>query len=278
MEMTTLLTDYSANAFMKAKTREQYDISVRLFESWIGRPATVDDLTRQNVVAWLHWLNATRSPRTVNGKRQMILTLWRHAARLDLSGPVPDIPKVPEAKRIPSAWSVEQMTKILQACDRAKPVGDWSSLHWRSLVLAIYDTSTRIGAILQVKRSDLSGDVLIVRAEYQKQNSDTFHRLSDQTLQAIDAIPKSGPLIWDWPKTKRRIWIDFKRILEDADLPHSRRDLFHKIRRTSYTQVALKCGFNEASRHAGHSTDLSRFYFDPTQGDDRSVIDSLPRS
>jgi hypothetical protein len=68
-------------------------------------------------------------------------------------------------------------------------------------------------------------------------------------------------------------------ILVRAGLPHGRGDKFHKIRKTTASQICKAAGLDAASRQSGHSgADVSRRYIDPSIA--RSQIDGvtyLPR-
>ena len=281
MTLDKILRIYVQHKFgLSANTIQQYRIAVGQFRNWYGKP--VDQLHEQLVLNWLRSISQCRSPRTINNKRQTILTLWRFGFRRGLIKRQPpindDLPKLREHKRIPTAWSIAEINRLLQACQKVKPVRMWDGRHWQALLLVIYDTSLRIGALLQTARLDVSArGFLICRAEYQKQTRDTVQRLHPQTLQAIDAMP-NHPLLFPWPLHPRAIWRKFRQVLQAAELPATRRDLFHKLRRTSYTIVFEELGQDAASRHAGHSTDQSAAYYDPTwQAGKTQPVDVLPR-
>jgi len=84
-------------------------------------------------------------------------------------------------------------------------------------------------------------------------------------------------MLFPWNHRRNYLQRCFKEILADAGLPNSRRDLFHKIRRTSYTQTYIALGKDAASEHAGHTTDMSAVYLDRTKFDRPRAIDVLPR-
>jgi integrase len=69
-----------------------------------------------------------------------------------------------------------------------------------------------------------------------------------------------------------------RRIVESAGLPAGRRDLFHKVRRTSATAVANKLGRAAAQDHLGHSAmSVTKVYLDPSKITRVQVADILPR-
>ncbi len=220
-----------------------------------------------------------RAAKTVNGRVATVLTLWRWAYARGLTRRRPEPPNGAKApKRLPRAWSPEQMLALLAACDAAPPRRTWTAAHWRALVLTIYDTGLRIGALTTVPRSclDESGR-LWVPPELQKGRAETGHKLHPETLAAIAATPRT-PLLFRWPLHANELWRRYREdVLEPAGLPSGRRDLFHKIRRTSYTRVYASLGLAAATRHAAHTSDLSAAYLDTTQVRGVEAVDVLPR-
>jgi len=256
------------------RTLEQYDIAVSQYDEHAGR----DACDAESLRAFLRAIRETRSARTANNKRQALLTLWRfaHEERLVDVEP-PRITKFREAKREPTAWTVQEVGQLLAACRRARTVGgSWTPQHWRALVLTAYDTSLRIGCLLAVPRDCLEGSVLYVPGELQKHRRDSRHRLHSTTVETIATLPVTHRL-FHWPVRRRALWVEFGVILDDAGLPHGRRDKFHRLRRTSYSYVAAALGIDAATRHAGHAGDLSAVYLDRRLLDEPDPLDALPR-
>ena len=262
-------------------TYEQYLLTAIQFERWRGDPLPVSDLDEEPIREFLAFRFAEpRQPQTVNKDRRNLLALWHCAAEfdhIDREPRVKRIPRYPEPKRLPTAWTLEDLERILAACSSARPLQGWDGRHWRALLLTIYDTSHRIGCLLKVGREQLTRvGFLLVYGTQSKQNADTIHRLHPQTLEAIAALP-DHPRLFPWPLRQRGIYEHYGRILRAAGLPSTRRDKFHRVRRTSYTQVMGSLGKDAATEHAGHSCDLSRLYADPTQLQRTSAVDVLPR-
>lgn len=275
--LAEVLKDYLDTHWLADRTAEQYRVALSVFEHWHGSPPLIDMITRELLMRFLRDYSKNRSAKTVNDKRQVLLTLCRHAGK-PLS-----VPKLKEVRRTPTAWSLDDLTRLLKACDRARLWSYehrkmWQPLHWRALVLTCYDTSLRIGCLLFVSRSccDLTRGTLLVPGELQKQRCDTLHRLHPQTCEVLRKLPPHD-LLFPWPMRREQIWVWLGRILEDAGLPASRRDKFHKLRRTSYSHVYRELGPLAASRHAGHTTDMSDHYLDPTILGQPDPVDALPR-
>ena len=129
-----------------------------------------------------------------------------------------------------------------------------------------------------LRNLDLRRGILIVGADATKGNVEQLHRLGDDTLTLLDSLPRPERLLlFDWPRSPKYLQKCFRRILVDAGLPASRRDLFHRIRRTSYTEVYMALGPDAASQHAGHRSDMSEYYLDRSRLQPQDAIDVLPR-
>jgi integrase len=282
-----------------ANCKAQYRQNIAALERFLTRPATLADLTDDCVTAFLGWLqgtptkgDSTRSPATVNTVRKQILALWRYAARKRHVEEFPDVAKAKEFKRIPSAWTIQEVGRLIEtvrtieANDRADAkmageirAGDW----WTALILTIYDTAIRIGAALQLRVSDYNRQthVLRVPAEFQKQGADQVFKVSDQTAAAlcvlIDADPKRE-LLFPCPVSKCALYYNLDRMLEAAGLPSTRRDKFHKLRRTSATLAELFVGRGTATHHLGHSgPGVTAAYIDTSHMPESAVATKLPR-
>ncbi len=237
----------------------------------------------------LIWLSALKdqdyAARTVNGLRMGVLVIWRDAYRAGAIDREPGkIPKMKVPKRAPTAWSVEEVGRMLQHCDAGFPKrwsrtkAGWTSQHWQSLILVIFDTSQRINSLLCVPRrcADLDRGILLVPGEFVKNGQDQRHRLHAQTCDLLRGLPETVNL-FPWPKHPRAIWRDFRKILFAAGLPCGYRDFFHKLRRTSYSYAYRYLGPAGASMHAGHGSDLSATYLDRTLLDLPELVDLMPR-
>src|SRR4029077_5622004 len=115
-------------------------------------------------------------------------------------------------------------------CRKSKLTGRWTVQHWQALVLTIYDTSLRLGCLLSVARSlvDTDRGFLLVPGESMKGRRDELHRLHPQTCGLIAKLAPDA-LLFPWPKSRRAIWPDFKKIICAAGLPCTYRDLFHRL-------------------------------------------------
>jgi len=252
----------------------QYRTTMERFSWYLGHDATIHNLTDDTMEKFLAWLKAGgRANATCNGYRAHLLALWKQAWRKRLRDDLPrDVAKYKAAKRIPEAWSADEVARILNAAKEAPgsiggiPACEW----WPALLLTLYDTGLRIAALMKLKRSDLNSDRwLSVPSEVQKQNADQVFRLHPETMDAIDATDRVHRTeLFPWPfdgdGNFRILAKHYRQILRRAGLPDGPRDLFHKLRRTSATAVCDAFDEQAAKKHLGHSSlTVTRRYIDP---------------
>lgn len=260
------------------------EIAVGHFERANGLIA-LSELTESHIRGTMrHLIGLPRSAVTVNNNRRALLYLWERAHEFGWIGPAPyrKIHKVKEPERLPTAWNETQIAALLSACQNAETRRNWGPTEWEALTLTIYDTSLRIGCLLRslVRQFDAAAGTLFVPGEFQKGRRDTLQRLHPSTVAVVSRISRlpGDERLFPWPFHRDELWRRFSReILIPAGLPATRRDKFHRVRRTSYTYVACAFGVAAASEHAAHKEDLSRFYLDPSFLARPNPLDALPR-
>lgn len=263
---------------------KQYEYALKRLYRHVGRSVLVSELSDELLSDHLQWiLDGGLSPATANQSRGHIIALWRYAYRKKLIDKLPDVEKLREPKRLPKAWSVEEVGRILDSCREQKglvagiPAAAW----WRAFILVLYDTGLRRRAASLIQRTDLNFEDgwLTVRPEDQKQNAEQQFRLSPETIEAIRAIwLLERLLLFAWTREQRQMWRDYTTILERAGLTHGPKDKFHKIRRTTATHIASTAGIAAACHHLGHSSEaMTKRYIDPRFTQTRDAVDFLPR-
>jgi len=208
---------------------------------------------------------------------QAVLT-W--GAEQGLCSPI-RLPRIRVPQPAPEAWTVEQVSRILQTASRwPGRVGRWPARDWwPALLLTVYWTGARIGSILAAKPSDWDGTFLILR--HTKTGKQAVYRLHDQANEAIRRVydPQSSRL-FTWPYHYVHLWKTFRRIVEAAGVPAPKGagSLFHRLRRTCLTYCwAVDPAI--AQRQADHaSAEITRrHYVDPRIVQQaRTAADVLP--
>ncbi len=263
---------------------KQLRTGLNLFERWLGRAATFSDLRRDNVLQWMRWLSDGRSPATVNSKRRAIIAIWNAAAEDGLCEPPGKVAKVREPRRIPVAWTLQQINRIFAAVSELP--GEWSgvpvSLCWRIGLLVFWDTGSRLQVILKahLDHVDLDAQTLFVPAEHLKgRKADRLFVLHEQTIDAIrQSLPSSREFLFPFPWQPCQMQPHLKRILKSAGLPSDSKRMFHCFRRTVSSLAAAQRGVEFSAAAIGHSVDVAkRSYISPLIYREPSLIDALPR-
>lgn len=250
----------------EGNTSRLYRLTIRSFEKSLGRPPTLDDFTDEQVLSHMQRVVANgRSPATANKDREQLLCMWRYAFKLGLVDRWPNVAKFSETIRIPVAWMASDIEKLRAAARKQQgefcgiPRADW----WEALLAVCLDTAERIGAVSQCRWDWLSNGWLLIPAEVRKGGRrDKQFELSGSTLEALEKIKTASPMMFPWPYCENYLWKLFGNLVKTAGLPSSRRDKFHKLRRTT-ASVAHSIGMN-AQELLGHQhRRTTERYLDP---------------
>jgi integrase len=291
MILRELLGSYSnARLDLSSGHVRQISVSLHAFERWLGRAPEVFELFEANLLGFLRSYRGGHAAATTNSRRRDLMALWRFAFRRGLTSEDPakaEVPKVREPRRLPEAWTRDEV-RLMVAHARTLPgavdgvaAGPW----WASLILAIWDTSERIGALLSTRTADvdLASQWLLVRADDQKSAIERLYWLSDEATAAIAGhFCPHRHLVWPWPFSMRHLWVSFrKRIIKPLGLRADPRrlSLFHKLRRSTLSAEAAE-SLEAARRRAGHTRAETtvRHYIDPRIGGPRHLPPALSGS
>lgn len=261
-----------------------------------------EDFSRELLSGCLAWLvsHEKRTAATTNRVRRGLLAIWRYAHRLGRAPALPvheEIERLAEPKIEPRCWSPEELGKIFDsAASMSGRVGDVAAGEFfLAHCYFVYNTGVRISAVMGTPAANLDltrGEVQVPWAQ-QKQRADQTFDLLPETLEALHAIrperhlPKDGQrggcIFDDWPYDRTvRQWPSltdrYKQILRRAGLACTRRDLFHKLRRTFATFLAAERGIMAACEWLGHShVSVTWRYIDKRFMKGPRLADTLPR-
>jgi len=260
MTLKHLLVDiYAPLKGICGRTLELYGFTIAAYREFLGHEPTLDDLEELSVARFLAHRVRDRAPATAAKDRSQLRALWEFAARRRLLDRWPQIPLVRVPERIPEAWMTDEFCRILASAaqERVRYDGTPAALIWRALLLVCYDTAERIGAALPLKWSAVRGRLILFRAEDRKgRRRDILREIGEETQAALDAIRGDrGPEdhVFPWPRGRSYLWKRLGIILKRAGLPATRRDKFHKIRKTTASYYAA----------AGHSAQALLDHADP---------------
>lgn len=273
--MEQLVEDFLREVYFKFcigaasdSTKGQYRSNLKKLRRFLGRPPRLSDLTPDNAMGVAMWMvGQGRSPATANKVISQYRALLNEAVRRGLAKHAV-FRKLPEYKRAPTAWSQDQLRRLFESCYRMPGFihGIEARLWWVAIHCCVWDSGLRIGAILKAEwhQFDLDRGVMLALAEHQKQNEDQQFRLHPDTVFALSLIrdPKRR-LVFPWERDRSMIWQHYEKILERAGLPVSRRNKFHKMRRTVASWFEAFGG--NATELLGHSSrKITKAYLDDT--------------
>ena len=295
-----LLVDYFEDIYRPRRLRgraetviTQYRRLIRHLGDILERPPLVSDLDEGTICKYLDWLTVTpiwrfnpklRAPRTINKARDQCLALARFAVLKGLLPELPDVQALPEEVPIPKCYTVKEVGWILQACETLTghlwaDGGIPKALYWKCIVLVLYDTGVRSGALwtLRCEDIDLANSSILFRAENAKTRRSQLLRVAPDTLASIKAIWEPlRELLFPWPYacqgTRYNHWDE---ILQRAGLPLLHGNKFKMLRKTCAT--LCKANGADATAQLGHSTDAMtrRHYLVPDM--EIQAADVLPR-
>lgn len=292
-----LVGHYLARNDYDPKTIQQYEITVRLVERWLGKRCLARDIfTDEGLARFMKYLtnspirfgssNKKRSPRTVNNKRRDVCIWWNWAFRQTqrngrnwchvMPPDKHDVPKRFEDRPAPVAWTPGDVGEMLLNADAAPVYPTWTTRHWRCLILMAYETGWRIDSLLSLEWRNLKDNT--IHCERMKRKRTDTKWISDDLCAELNALQRSdGLLIFSWPRSRQIIWDDYRHILRACGLPETRKDLFHKLRRTNATQIAKATTIDRAAAAMCHSDrrTVRESYIDPMQMPDAHI--PLPR-
>lgn len=270
MDLYELLTLYRLHRPQLAdSTAECYRYAIRSFERFLGRVPVLPDLQEGTILRFLGRRLKEAAGWTCKREVGSLSLLWSFAWRRKLTPHDPrdaDIPPVRLQHDPPIALTVAQVEAVLDSCrfERGlmRSTQTLKAAWWRSLVLTLYWTGARIGAVLATHRDDLDAETgwLLLRSDAAKTGVGQWVRLPPEV---VDSLP-GDDLLFPWPYGRRQIFAAMKRIAVRAGLPPSREYRFHAFRRTAATLATAHASLELARRSLGHSRDsMTLRYVDP---------------
>jgi len=267
---------------LSAGTIRQIQVAITLFSRWLGRSASLTDLDENTIRQFLTAYRVDRAAATTNSRRRDLLALWQCAYDEEMFDRPPRRKRIRRAKespRIPEAWTSGEVGRILEAiADEPGEVSGWpASIWWRSLILVLYDTGERRGAVMAAGPQDLSLAGCWIVFRHTKTGRPRWCPLHADTIVACREIFDPGrERIWPWAFSDCWLSKSFKRILDRAKVAHGwkRGGVFHKLRRTTGSLVEQAGG--DGAKHIGNTRAVFlRHYCDPRFFS--SQLDRLPR-
>ena len=254
MSTTLTLTKFFSDFYKPLRLRGRspntfrlYGNTIKQFSKFLEHEATLDDMNDLVVSRYLDWRSESRSPHTADKERNQLLAMWRCAADRRMIEYRPTIPVTPMPTRIPTAWSIDQLRRLLAVAKVATgSIGAVPSrVFWPALILVLWQSAERIGAIMGCRKSDYVRPRILVRAECRKGGKrDKLYTFSDQACDLLDILANSGEgdELFSWTKSREYMWPCFGALVEQAGIPGGKRAKFHQLRRSAATHFAASGG------------------------------------
>lgn len=306
MRLIDLFNDFYRPLRLRGRsiaTTKLYECTLRAYARFLGRDPVLADLDELALARYLEHRVTQVRPLSAERERCSLVALAGLAFERRLIEVKPNVPQAPIPDRVPVAWSLEELRRLLAAAaDPATfiasngrrplfrrpapgPAAATDEHRWRAgffsaLIPVLWETGERIGAMLDARVEDYQRPHLLVRGEARKgKKRDRLYRLSPATCDRIDALlaGRTTGSVFAWGMTRTYLWREFGRVVKAAGLNGSHRVRFHQIRRSAASHFAAAGG--DACAMLDHSSPriTTKWYLDPRLCD-RSVrpCDVLP--
>ncbi len=235
------LCRYLAERDIRSKYRLQLGYTVDKLERWLGRPATLAELTDDLLDAWLGDIAAGGvSSATVRGQRCNLRSIWAaaHQAGLTEVGPGRSR-KIRLVNHVVRQWSESDVERLLEAAATLKrfwaATGVYKAYFWRAFILTCWDSGCTPGDVLTLRRADVKDDGRIALRSWQR----GFGIVAVIRPEAVEAIKASFPPerddVFPWPYSRQKLWDEFRALIELAGVKGTSR----MLRRPMAREVAL---------------------------------------
>lgn len=257
-------------------------IALRRFEEFLGRGATLDDLTSETINRYIdRLLERGLSKHTVHSYKQAIKRLWIDAYESHVIDRPPTRVRKIKGRREPTkAWTPDQVRRLLEVAGELKGNFQRTRINraafWRAFVLTAWDTGLRPCDLMRLKLSDINeeGRGAIIQ---EKTGSVVHITLRPATMEAIRATrPEHREFIFGGVVSNKGFYKGMKKLTKAAGTWGG----LYRVRKGAAS--ALECehpGF--AGRFLGHRTPglAERHYLDPRiVNRDRPLPPALPPS
>lgn len=263
------------------RTTQLYHSTFRTFAKGIGHEPTLADLDELVLAKYLELRVTQVTPHSAERERVSLMALARFAWERRLLEVLPVCPPAPLPERIPTAWTIEDMKRLMFLAEIPATYGRPGDLKRKgqttgmfakiipAIVATVWDTGERIGALLECRADDFQRPTLVVKAEYRKgKKKAKLMNLSEETCDRLEVSIAAGDGIklFPWPLTPSYLCTVFGRVVKAAGLERddvARGQRFHQVRRTALSHFAALGG--DATLMAGHSESKTtrRWYLDP---------------
>ena len=276
------------------RTVELYGETLDRLRDHLGHEATVDDLSDLTIARFLRWRaqqsnkrKGLLSPASVAKDSAHIRTIWNWCAKKRMKRSdgelleFPDYarPRVPKPR--PVAYTAEELQKLIEYARHRKGyvAGVPAAWFWPTMLMAMFQTGERIGAVLALRWSevDLDRRTLTFLVATRKGHRETITRQISPELAAVLATRQRAPndLVWPWLEDRKvgSAYGSLRVLCRKADVNYHP---FHSIRKA--TASYMKRAGKSAKTQLGHASEemAETHYYDSRIVGAESALDYLP--
>lgn len=252
-------------------TISQFCYSLNKLERAIGREPTLQDLTDENVESAM-WavVKGGGAPATANKCRTNLVALWSFACKRGWRTVWPDVKAIREPKRVPQAWTRDQLRALFNALSKQQGSIDGvpAALWWQTLHSVLWDGGTRITETLALKWCNMNletGWVRIPAEDRKFKLADHQFMLHSDTVRMLRVIQEPlRELVFPFPYHRSLLWQRYHKILKTAGLPCDSKHKFHAMRKSAASYLEAVGGdATEMLAHGDRSITV-KHYIDST--------------
>jgi integrase len=256
----------------RPNTKRLYRHTLTVFDRFLERPSRKSDLTNETLSAFAAWiLDNGAAKKTCNRQLLNLLALWRWLHTKGYVKEWPDVELETPPVRVPIALLQDEVDRMMAAiAAETLAVGSIEApVFWRPLMLVIWDTGERIGAVLGLTwdRVALDGGWVRFVAESRKGAAeDNLLPIAADTREALAELRAKSRrrkgIVFEWPYHPTYIYNRLGRIMRRAGLPDTREYKFHVVRKAvaSHYEAA---GGNATALLKHSSRKVTEAYLDP---------------
>ncbi len=261
------LTGYFQSVFWPRKlgrssrTKELYRLTIVVFERWLTRKATIDDLNDDTVCGFLQHRIEKVSSFSAAKDRSNLLSIATFAAKKRHLPEFLDLPIIPVSFPTPHAMRPEQFNALLAATAKmVRP--EW----WLALLLTFLVTGERTEATLSLRWEWLDSDgwLRVPACARKGRKKGAVYHLPPAVVRAVEKLRRSdSEAIFERSYCIETFYDRYERLLKHAGLPTGRRWKPQCLRQTFGSYVRLLTGDTNPLKHDSAAT-FNRHYNDPT--------------
>jgi integrase len=252
-----------------ANTFRLYGCTIRAFGKFLGRTPLLEDIADEITLArYMDHRQERVSPYTAEKERSQIMAMARLANDRRMIPSLPSCEPSPLPDRVPVAWSEDELRRLFAAASTTPGFVGLvpASEYFTALITVCFETTERIGALLDVELAHYSRPWLTVPGEIRKGGRRArVYELSDHACDRIERLLLvNKDRIFAWKQAKTYLWDRLRKILDRAKLA-GKRLAFQQVRRSAISHMARAANDAAAVAFAGHAQAATtrRWYIDP---------------